>query len=181
MTAEALPATGGLLTIGGAGLFGLAWVISTVFDEPVVAGVELARWVAIPAHILMLLSLVAIYLVQADRVGGWGLAGFLLAFSGVAIFIGYVIGGWSAAIPEPRLGPVGGMLWLAGLLILAIVTWQGGVLPRWSGVLWFAGAVVYATGLPAGPDDQPGVAALIGALIIAGGLGWAGVSMVSLD
>ncbi len=181
MSAEALRTTGGILTVGAAGLFGLAWVASRLFGEPMLGGVELARWLAVPAHVLMLLGLVAIYLVQAGRAGGWGLAGFLLAFTGVSIFIGYVIGGWAAAIPEPRLGPLGGMIWLAGLLILAIVTWQAGVLPRWAGVFWFFGAVLYATGVPAGPDDAPRVTALIGAVMIAIGFGWAGISMISFE
>lgn len=40
-------------------------------------------------------------------------------------------------------------------------------------------AVFYATGLPAGPEDEPRVTALIGALMIAIGFGWAGISMVT--
>ncbi|HEX9855463.1 MAG TPA: hypothetical protein VGC47_09125 [Acidimicrobiia bacterium] len=130
MSSNALQAVGGALTVLGAGLFLMAWASEMFLGEPMLGGVEVSRWLAVPAHILMLLGLVNIYLVQAGRVGVWGLVGFLLTFFGVAIFIGYVIGGWTAAIPEPTLGPIGGVLWLTGRLILAIVTWHAGVLPR---------------------------------------------------
>lgn len=179
MSTAALQTTAGVITIGAGGLFALAWLTSMVFGDPDIGGVELSRWLALAAHTLMLLGLVSIYLVQADRAGAWGLAGFLFAFIGVAIFIGYVVGGWTAAIPEPRLGPVGGLLWISGLLILAVVTWQGGVLARWAGVLWIVGAVLYATGVPAGPDDTPRVTALLGALLVAAGFAWAGQSMLT--
>jgi len=181
MSAAALQTTAGVITVGAGITFALAWLTSIAFSQPTMAGVELSRWLALAAHILMLLGLIGIYLVQANRSGAWGLTGFLLAFTGVAIFIGYVVGGWTAAIPEPRLGPIGGLLWLSGLLILAVVTWQSGVLARWAGVLWFVGAVVYATGVPAGPDDTPRVTALIGALLIAAGFSWAGSSILTMD
>lgn len=89
-----------------------------------------------------------------------------------------MIGGWTAAIPEPRLGPVGGVFWLAGLLVLAIVTWQSGVLSRWSGVLWFSGALIYASTVPGGPQDDPRVASLLGAVLIAAGFAIAGFGML---
>jgi hypothetical protein len=175
---ETLRAIGGWLTLAGAGLFGLAWLTSTLPREPVLAGVEVSRWVAVPAHILVLLALGSIYLAQAETAGGWGLTGFLLAFGGASIFLGYVIGGWTAVIPEPVLGPVAGAVWLTGMLILAVVNWQGGTLPQWAGVLWFVGAVAYATGVPAGPDQPPKVTALMGALAITAGIGWAGLDMI---
>lgn len=181
MSVHSLQLTAGIIAIGAGGLFALAWLTGMVFGNPVVSGVEVARWLVLPAFILMLLGLVGIYLVQFESAGAWGMAGLVLAFTGVAIFIGYVIGGWTALIPEPRLGPVGGMLWLAGLLILAVVTWQGGVLARWTGVLWFVGAVLFAVGVPAGPEDSPRVAALLGSLLIAAGFAWAGVGMLALD
>lgn len=181
MSSRALQLIGGWITIAAAALFFVSWAIAMLLGNPIVGDIHLARWLALPAHIFMLLGLVSIYLVQADRGGAWGLAGFLLAFAGVAIFIGYVIGGWTAAIPEPRLGPIGGLLWLAGLLILAVFTWQAGVLPRWAGVFWFVGAVLYATGVPGGPDDLPRVTALVGALLIAVGFGWAGTGILTIE
>jgi len=179
MTADELQSVGGVITIAGSTLFLAAWATSTLLGEPLVKEVELSRWLAVPAHVLLLLGLAAVYLVQADRAGVWGLSGFLLAFSGFAIFIGYVIGGWTAAIPEPRLGPVGGIFWLVGLLLLAIVTWRSGVLSRWAGVLWFSGALVYASTVPAGPQDDPRVASLIGAGLIAAGFSLAGFGMLN--
>ncbi len=110
----------------------------------------------------------------------WGLVGFLMAFFGLAIFIGYVVGGWTTAIPEPRLGPIGGGLWLLGLLVLAVVTWQTEVLPRLAGVAWMLGALVYVAGVPDGPDDPPTVTALVGASVFAAGIGWAGIAMLTL-
>jgi hypothetical protein len=181
MTANQLHSIGGVVTIVGSTLFLAAWATSTLLEEPSVKGVELSRWLAVPAHILLLLGLVAIYLVQANRAGVWGLVGFLLAFSGFAIFIGYVIGGWTAAIPEPRLGPVGGIMWLIGLLILAIVTWRGGVLSRWAGFVWFSGALVYASTVPAGPRDDPRIVSFLGAVLIAAGFAMAGFGILSLE
>ena len=181
VTADELHSIAGVITIVGSTLFLAAWATSTLLGEPSVKDVEISRWLAVPAHILLLLGLVAVYLVQAHRGGVWGLAGFLLAFTGFAVFLGYVIGGWTAAIPEPRLGPVGGIMWLVGLLILAIVTWQSGVLSRWAGVLWFSGALVYASTVPTGPQDDPRVFSLLGALLIAAGFAIAGLGMLSLE
>lgn len=155
MSTAALQTTAGVITIGAGALFALAWLTSMVFGDPRIVEVELSRWLALAAHIFMLLGLVGIYLVQAEHAGAWGLAGFLLAFTGVAIFIGYVVGGWTTVIPEPQLGPIGGLIWLVGLLILAVVTWQSGVLARWAGIVWLVGAVVFATAVPSGPDDSP--------------------------
>jgi hypothetical protein len=73
------------------------------------------------------------------------------------------------------------VLWLAGLLLLGVATWQAGVLPRWTGVLWFGGALLYVTGVPSGPEDAPRITALMGAFVMAAGFGWAGVSMLSLE
>ena len=181
MTADQLQSIGGVITIVGSMLFLAAWATSTLLGDPSVKDVELSRWLAVPAHILLLLGLVAIYLVQAHRGGAWGLGGFLLAFTGFAISIGYVIGGWTAAIAESRLGPVGGIMRLVGLLILAIVTWQSGVLSRWAGVLWFSGALVYASTVPAGPQDHPRVGSPLGALIFAAGFAIAGFAMFSIE
>ena len=180
MTSAQLTVVGGTVTIVAAVLFVSAWAFPVLFDDPSVGGVEIGRWVAVPGHIFMLLGLVAIYGVQADETGVWGLVGFLMAFFGAAIFIGYVIGGFTAAIPEPRLGPIGGGLWLLGLLILAVVTWQAGVLPGWAGVLWMLGALVYATGVPDGPDEAGGMVALVGASGFAAGLAWAGIAIINL-
>jgi hypothetical protein len=181
MTSSQLTQVGGVIALAGASLFLASWTTGVLFGNPSVNGVELARWIAVPAHILLLIALVSIYLVQADKTGALGLAAFLMAFSGTAIFIGYVVGGWDVAIPEPQLGPIGGVLWLIGLLLLAVVTWRSSVLPGWAGVLWTIGAVVYATGVPDGPQDVPGAAALIGAAGIAVGFGWAGVALMNLE
>ena len=70
---------------------------------------------------------------------------------------------------------------LVGLLILAIVTWQSGVLSRWAEVLWFSGALVYASTVPAGPQDDPRVGSLLGALIFAAGFAIAGFGMFSIE
>ncbi|MDX1469310.1 MAG: hypothetical protein R3258_08205 [Acidimicrobiia bacterium] len=180
MSGAELAGIGGAIAIIGAVLFAAAWAFSVVLGNPLAGGVDVARWIAVPAHICLLLGLVAIYGVQSAETGVWGLVGFLLAFSGMAIFIGYVIGGWTPAIPEPTLGPIGGGLWLVGLLILAVVTWQGGVLPQWSGVVWMLGALTYVSSVPDGPDDPPTLVALVGASAFAVGIGWAGVAIVSL-
>lgn len=145
------------------------------------AGVELARWLAIPAHILLMLGVVTLFLTQATETGRWGLVGALLAFSGMAIFVGYVVGGWEAAVPEPRLGPIGGILWIVGLAILAIATWRGGVLPGATGVLWLSGAVVYAAGVPTASEDASGAVALVGAAMFAAGFAWAGIAILAID
>lgn len=171
----------GISAIVGGVLLVVAWALAMLLDNPTVNGVELSRWVAVPAHILLLLGLVGVYSAQAAETGSWGLAGFILAFAGMAIFLGYVIGGWDTAIPEPRLGPLGGVLWLTGLLALSIVTWRAGVFPRWAGVLWMVGAILYATGVPANAGDPGRITGLIGAGFIAVGFAWAGLTMLELE
>ncbi len=180
MSGAELAGIGGVIAVLGALLFALAWAFPVVFGDPSVKGVEIGRWIAVPAHILLLVGLGAIYGVQADEAGVLGLVGFLMAFFGFAIFIGYVIGGWATAIPEPRLGPIGGGLWLIGLLLLAIVTWQTDVLPRFAGVVWMVGALIYVTGVPDGPDDPPTIRALVGASLFAAGIGWSGIAILGL-
>ena len=57
MTANQLHSIGGVVTIVGSTLFLAAWATSTLLEEPSVKGVELSRWLAVPAHILLLLGL----------------------------------------------------------------------------------------------------------------------------
>jgi len=66
VTADQLQSIG-VITIVGSMLFLAAWATSTLLGDPSVKDVELSRWLAVPAHILLLLGLVAVYLVQAHE------------------------------------------------------------------------------------------------------------------
>lgn len=101
-----LSAAGGIAIIG-AGLFVSAWATSVLLENPSVGGVEVARSLAVPAYILMLLGLGAIYRVHAEETGAWGLIGFLMTFFGVSIFIGYVIAGWTGGNTRTQTGAGG--------------------------------------------------------------------------
>lgn len=99
---------------------------------------------------LITLGLVALYLAQAERAGGLGLVGFVLALAGG---FGYSGASWAAAFVVPvlsRLSPsavdVPDPLIGAGListLLVAAVGWivfgaatiRAGVFPRWTGIL----------------------------------------------
>jgi len=134
----------------------------------------LALWIALAAFILMQVGLAGIYLRMHETSGWLGLAGFSLAFVGTAVFIGYTVGGEaSPAIPEPSLGPLGGLAWALGMVALAVAAWRAGSVPAAGALLWIAGTVVYEGGVA-----TYSVGAVIGAVIFAVGFGWAGWALM---
>jgi hypothetical protein len=164
----------GLAAVAGGALFAAAWIVSAVSGDSG-AGKDLAaRWVAVAAHILILLGLVGIYATHSQDSGVLGFASFLMAFTGTAVFIGFVIGGEETAIPEPSLGPPAGLSWLVGFCLLAVAFWQSGLSLRWPIALSATGIMLYLAGIPGSP---PSALTLAGAVLFALGFGWAGISL----
>lgn len=166
MTASLVRITGAAAPLGGA-LIALSVILQAALSDlwtarfslvalkptfAPVAGLELA------GAVLVLLGLVGLYQRQADRIGPLGLAGFLLAFAGTALLVGFTFL-LTFVVPElariaPRVldtRPSGAMLfgfnlmgWLlaAGYAAFGAVTLRTGILPRGGAVLVMASALI---------------------------------------
>ena len=133
----------GILLAVGAALLGVSIVITAL--KPVINPVlspEISRLLLL-ASILLLLSLPAMYLRQADAAGWLGLAGHILLQTGILLLV------LLAATPilYPALQtPTGenlvvfllGIALTLGLLMTGIATTQADVYPRWTGILLLA-------------------------------------------
>jgi hypothetical protein len=141
--------------------------------------------------ILTLLGLVGLYAYQVEQSGWLGLSGFLLAFLGSAVQVGfwffdsYVIP--LLAVHAPVLltdktllltGPFavaylfGGIGSIIGFMIFGFASARAGVLPRWAGILLVVGAPIFTLS-PAGPIQ------LGGAILFGLGLAWSGYEVWS--
>jgi hypothetical protein len=111
--------------------------------------------------LLIFFALIGLYGVQAQEIGTPGLVGFILAEVGLAV--------------TPFLAPAGWLLFLVGLLVLAAVSSQAGVLPAAAMRLWFAGALVAVSAGLLGM----GFLLAVGLLISAGGRAWLGRALLA--
>jgi hypothetical protein len=162
-----------LAAILGGALFAAAWIITAAGGS---ADVNLtARWVGLPAHILILLGLVGVYVVQSEATGPVGFVGFLLAFATTAIIIGFIIGGNETPLPEPVLGPPAGLGWAVGFILLAFATAVGGQLAPWPAITAAIGAVIYIAGMA----TSSALLGPVGGVVFAVGFAWAGVQLWS--
>lgn len=137
---------------------------------------------------LLLLGLVGLYLKQAEKAGVLGIIGFLLSFIGVAWYACityYETFFWPViASQAPTLFAVlgfsptnkslafafwlSGLFWGLGYILFGIATTRSGLFPKWAGILFCAGAVIFGLGM------VPMIRTL-GALLFATGLirlGW---------
>ena len=137
------------------------------------AAINTSNWV--PAHlalwvsaILILLGLVGLYTRQAEKTGWLGLAGFVLAFIGIAVGGGLLaivsiiiplIASESptlitqAMTPPAFLLPVVALGFGLGFILFGVATMRSGVLPRWAGLLLIIGTVLQmAEGSPMDPS-----------------------------
>ena len=123
-----------------------------------------AAVLALLAVVSLLIGLVALHAVQADRLPGPGLTGFLLAMVGAVMTAGGV---WSSVFVVPGLAEaapdvletgipsvVGGFIFsytLLGIggLLYGIATLRAGVIPRGSAILLIVGGVICLAPLPA--------------------------------
>jgi hypothetical protein len=176
MSTANLTRLSGMAAMLGGALFAAAWLLAFASGDPGSAENSVSRWVGLAAFTFLLLGLVGLYSAQNEEAGVVGFIGFLLAFVGAAVIIGYVIGGQENAIPEPTLGPVAGLSFTLGFVLLGLGSWMGGVTPRWAALLWAVGAAVWLIGVAMIP---PGLLTLIGAFVFGAGLIGAGNRLVS--
>ena len=142
-------------TLGGGGivLLDLAQIATNV-PRTTVGLVE------IPITILVLLALPALYARQAERAGVLGLAGFVLAFAGVALGMGYFYlmafvrpvldQGWPPAAEAVSaaagvMEPFEGLTFVLGWVIFAVATLRARVFPRVAASLIIVGIVLVVT------------------------------------
>jgi hypothetical protein len=126
--------------------------------------------------ILLALGLVGLYARQAERIGAWGLAAFLVAYVGLSLALG---ANWAYAFASPYLGSTAPRLldanfadaawgvfgagflisYLLGAiswLIMSVVTIIAGALPRWVGVVMLCSMLLAAV-LPIGTLGVPAI------------------------
>lgn len=163
------------------------------------ANVVTSAWVT--AHILTLVAILVgipgvfgVYIRQARSTGGLGFLGFLLIFLGLGGFLGIV---YFEAFINPVLAteapsflekqfsgqlpgalntilPVTGIAFALGWLLFGIGTYRASILPRWSAVLAFIGAI------PLGLRPFfPGSVVTIGTVIFGLGILWLGYALIS--
>jgi hypothetical protein len=199
MQTSKLVRTGGTAGV----LAAVLWVASSLVhprDENL-ADLASGRWV--PAHLgyLVALCLSAVLLVgwhlrQAERSGAAGIAGLVIALSGIVLTGGAIalesLGGRVLVTRAPALvtggthAPffqaglvssytlVSGLVTLAGFVVFAVVTWRAGILPRWAGVLVPVGLVLVA-GVPGG------VLPIVGFVVMSAGFAWLGTALRSTE
>src|SRR5687768_1383771 len=146
-------AVAGILGGGGIVLLDLAQIATNV-PRTTVGLVE------IPITILVLLALPALYARQAERAGVLGLAGFVLAFAGVALGMGYFYlmafvrpvldQGWPPAAEAVSaaagvMEPFEGLTFVLGWVIFAVATLRARVFPRVAASLIIVGIVLVVT------------------------------------
>ena len=175
----------GPVLIGGAVAFGLAIILISV--RPVI-GATLSPDVAalgLVATALLLLSLPAMYAVQADAAGVLGLVGHALLTIGLLLLV------LVAAVPllHPSLNaPIGehplvfvlGIALTFGLLLTGIATFQADVFPRPAALLLLGGMAGFffvffvAEFLPPAAGQ---IGSAIFGVLLALGLAWIGVAL----
>ena len=174
-----------LLRFGGlaAVLAGAAIALYNVVEFIAFSGAPMSNLANLPGWVafnvaglmgiaLLVVGLVALYAVQAQRAGSVGIIGFSLALLGVLQYYGVT---WAEAFLLPSVGraapavldtpdPLLGtglistvLLSTLGFVVFAVATLRAGVLPRWTAVLMILGAVVpfltqaLGSTLPIGP------------------------------
>jgi hypothetical protein len=141
---------------------------------------------ALIAMYVLLLALTALYWMEANVVGGLGLAGYLIAFLGTMMvagdwwyetFIGPVLRNRASAILEgarPGLVLFGAFLTSAtfavGWLIFGFASYRAGVFPQGASILIMLGGLVGAVTLIVGSQIPLAVA-----------VGWIGLSLIRLE
>lgn len=138
---------------------------------------------------LMLLSLPAMYTVQADRAGSLGLVAHVLLSMGMLLLV--VVGalpladrGFSGPYGENAVFFVFGISLTAGLLLTGVSTLRAGVFPRGAGVLMLAATVGFFFAFFVA-ENLPPVFLELGsglfAALLALGFAWVGMELWGLE
>jgi len=146
---------------------------------------------------LVLVGLVGLYLWQAPRLGRLGLAGFVVAFVGTAMFVGtgmITVFVWPMVAREaPQAVALGGAMFdrpslvalgltavtvTVGYVLFGLTMLRAGLAPRWMTVVWVVGAV---TGMippqPLGPLPWAGL--VLGGVLFGAGAALLGYTVWS--
>ena len=130
MSYRRLARLSGLAGILSGALFLLGAVV--VMTGSIVPGIpEIVGGVLIVfANVLIAFTLMGLYGVQVDQAGGMGLVGFVLAFMGLLLRL------------AGFFSPLGSVLFLIGIVILALAIVRTDAFPLWWMWLWFFGALM---------------------------------------
>jgi hypothetical protein len=148
--------------------------------------------------VLLLFGLIGWYAHQAERMGRLGFLGFVLALAGTALFVGTglltafvwpVLAAQAPAALEPAgalfVAPAHLVFFLTastlvpGYLLLGLVTWQAGELPRGSVLLFMPGVVL--ANLPPEPVGLvPWAVLIVGGVLFGAGISWLGYGLWSI-
>jgi hypothetical protein len=173
-----LPLTAGALLLGAA-------IVSAAFQAPNQLPAPLMSTLLLVASILIMLTLPAMYVRQAEAAGWLGLMGYVLlqvgmfpivVYAGAPLFYLQI-----QATPVPSTGAlVLGTALMVGLPLTAIATLRAGVYPRWSGILLLAAGVgmvfafVVADALPPTAGQ---LGSVIWGILFASGFAWIGIAL----
>jgi hypothetical protein len=188
MSSSNLVRLGGGLTSVAAGILLLVGHLLNLGGDPEY-GTVVGSLAVLTAHVLLVFALVALYAVQAERIGLLGTLGMFLSVVGTTLASGVILveiaGASGAQIGTVLEAGVTGVLALLagltfliiGLILLGGATTRAGVLPYGAGLLLIAGDVVF------GASSFAGAASLafevIGALITCAAFVWLGLALLS--
>jgi hypothetical protein len=187
MSSSNLVRLGGGLTSVAAGILLPVGHLLNLGGDPEY-GTVVGSLAVLTAHVLLVFALVALYAVQAERIGLLGTLGMFLSVVGTTLASGVIlveIAGASGAqigtVLEAGvtgvLALLAGLTFLIGLILLGGATTRAGVLPYGAGLLLIAGDVVF------GASSFAGAASLafevIGALITCAAFVWLGLALLS--
>lgn len=163
MSSSDLVRWGGLAAVVGGALLVVAELLSLpiVFEDDLSQVVGTASWTIsgllfLLSSVLLLLGLVGLYVRQSEAAGVLGLVGFLTAFLGTALTVGFaftdlvVLPVLAAEAPEilnedpPLAALVPFILSGVGWVLFGVAALRARVYPRWVAVLLVVGAVLAA-------------------------------------
>ena len=187
MSSSNLVRTGGGLASAAAGILLLVGHLLNLGGDAEY-GTVLGSSLVLAAHVLLVFALVALYAAQAEQSGLLGSLGMVLSVVGTTLASGVVlveIAGASGVEVEAVTGAglsgalslLGGLAFLIGLILFGIATMQGGVFPRWAGLLLIVGDVVFGAASFSGPAAL--IIEVVGALITCAAFVWLGLALLS--
>ena len=178
--------------VRGSGLLAIAagaYLVLLPFIHPSDdVGTQSAAWVPVHAGYfaaltVMLLALVGVFVRQFERAGRLGLAGFLGAFVGTAMFL--LEGREHLFAPDFGQGTLRGLpelilaslVFSVGYILLGIAIARARVLPRGAGILLAVGGPIVAFSPPIGIQ----AVLIVAHTLFGAGLAWAGYALWTGD
>ena len=131
---------GGIAAILAGVLYPTSWIFKFVIGADYI----LTTSIGFIAMVLLIFGLIAIYGIQVEESGIYGLLGFILTIISTCMDLGQC---W---LPESGeitgvagvLGPLIGITALPGYILLGIGSWKANIFPRWITIIWPSGWVI---------------------------------------